>query len=84
MNKFHDYRSKTDVFQSEILLPEGASDVFLNRQALWNHVESCEKRKDAQLAREVVISLPRELSPEQNWELAREFVQDTFVSNGLG
>ena len=83
LNKFHDYRSKTDVFQSEILLPSGANVVFLDREALWNHVEFCERRKDAQLAREVVISLPRELSPEQNWELAREFVQNTFVSQGM-
>ena len=43
---------------------------------------SSEKRKDAQLAREVEVALPRELTQAQAVELAREFVGQEFVSQG--
>ena len=32
---------------------------WTDRAVLWNEVEATEKRKDAQLAREVEIALPR-------------------------
>lgn len=50
---------------------------------LWNTVESIEKRKDAQLAREMDIALPRELSASQRLNLIRVFVKDQFVSLGM-
>lgn len=81
--KEHDYSKKADVLHREILLPEGAPAEFLDRGVLWNAVEACEKRKDAQLAREFNFALPRELSLEQNILLAREFVQETFVGEGM-
>lgn len=81
--KEHDYSKKADVLHREILLPEGAPAEFLDRGVLWNAVEACEKRKDAQLAREFNFALPRELSLEQNILLARGFVQETFVGEGM-
>ncbi len=71
--KTHDYRRKQDVVHKEILLPENAPEWMRDRETLWNHIEEIEKRKDARLAREVQIALPRELTLEQNQELAREF-----------
>ena len=52
---------------------------------LWNAAEAAEKRKDAQVARELVIALPanRELSDEDRLELIRSFAQEHFVSKGL-
>jgi ATP-dependent exoDNAse (exonuclease V) alpha subunit len=46
-------------------------------------VERAEKRADAQLAREVEITLPRELTKEQQIDLVRSFVRDEFVSKGM-
>jgi len=46
----------------------------------WNEVERGEKRKDAQLSREVMIALPAELNHLQKQVLAREYVQAEFVS----
>lgn len=46
-------------------------------------VERAEKRKDAQLAREVEITLPRELSHDQQVALVRSFVREKFVSQGM-
>lgn len=82
-DKTHDYTQKQDVAHTEILLPENAPSKFSDRETLWNTVESVEKRKDAQLAREFNFALPRELTLEQNISLAQEFVKETFVKQGM-
>jgi hypothetical protein len=56
----------SDVDHTEILLPEQAPVWMGNRQTLWNAVEAGEKRKDSQLARELQLALPRELTTQQN------------------
>ncbi|MGB7249899.1 MAG: MobQ family relaxase [Phormidesmis sp.] len=81
--KSHDYTGKSDIYGSEILLPEGAPERMGDRTSLWNEVERVEKRKDAQLSREVMIALPAELSHEQKEALAHEYVQAEFVSQGM-
>ena len=62
LGRAHDFTNKAGVVHSEILLPDGAPARLLDRATLWNEVEAGEKRKDAQLAREIEIALPRELS----------------------
>ncbi|HFF3354074.1 TPA: MobQ family relaxase, partial [Legionella pneumophila] len=79
----HDYSKKQDVVYTEIFLPVGAPEAYKNREVLWNAVEQFEKRKDAQLAREFTISLPRELTIEQNKALISEFVTHEFVGKGM-
>ena len=79
----HDYTHKSKVAYSEILLPENAPRDFLNRSTLWNSVEDIEKSIDAQLAREIVVALPSELSLDQQILLARKYVQETYVSQGM-
>ena len=54
-----DYTQKSEVVFSEILLPDGAPSWMANREALWNAVEAGEKRKDAQLARDIEFALPQ-------------------------
>jgi Ti-type conjugative transfer relaxase TraA len=81
--RLHDYTKKKDVIHREVLLPEGAPRWMGERERLWNFVEAVEKRKDAQLAREFTIALPRELILEENIALARGFVRDTFVKRGM-
>lgn len=79
----YDYTKKQDVVHTEVFLPENAPEEFKNREVLWNTVEKFEKRKDAQLAREFTISLPKELSVEQNKTLISDFVKTEFVSLGM-
>lgn len=79
----HDFSHKSDVVEKAILLPEGSPERFSDRSTLWNEVEKVEKRKDAQLAREFNIALPKELSQEQNWALAKDYVQSEFVDKGM-
>ena len=65
------------------MLPSHAPPDFQNRSALWNSVEKIEKSKNSQLAREIELAIPKELPPEQQIELIREYVKDNFVSVGM-
>ena len=78
-----DYTRKRGVLFSEILVPPNTPDWMHDRAQLWNAVERVEKRKDAQLARDLLLSLPHELTHEQRRDLVREFVLDEFVSQGM-
>ena len=82
-NKSFDYTRKRGVVHTEILLPEGAASWLADRERLWNYVEQSEKRRDAQLAREINIALPHELNAEQRRELLLSFVREQFVSRGM-
>ena len=79
----HDYGRKADVRHTEILLPPGAAPWLADRAALWNAVEASEKRKDSQLAREILVTLPRELPEESRLELVRGFIQSELTSRGM-
>ena len=79
----HDYTRKGGVVHAEILLPMFAPTVFQDRSALWNSVEEIEKSRNAQLAREIEIALPVELSRKEQIRLVRDYVQNTFVSVGM-
>lgn len=74
---------KPDVVHTEIMAPDGAAAWVYDRQVLWNRVERSEKRIDAQLAREVEVTLPRELSRDAQLGLVRTFVRDRYVSAGM-
>jgi ATP-dependent exoDNAse (exonuclease V) alpha subunit len=82
-NKTHDYTKKNNVLLAEIITPEGAPEWMNNREKLWNGVEAGEKRKDAQLAKEVVLVLPRNLNHEQYKEVVRGWIADNITKRGL-
>ena len=65
------------------MLPSHVPPDFQNRSVLWNSVEKIEKSKNSQLAREIELTIPKELPPEQQIELVREYVKDNFVSAGM-
>ena len=84
----HDYDRKQGVDYSEIISPVSANsnssnEWLTNRAELWNKVEQIEKRKDAQLAREVTIAIPTELSKPEQIALVREYVQTNYVAAGM-
>jgi Ti-type conjugative transfer relaxase TraA len=68
-----------------VLLPKGAAARFGAASVLWNAAESAERRKDAQVAREIVLALPAnaDVSTEDRIALARSFAETHFVSKGL-
>lgn len=79
----HDYSNRKDVVFSTILLPEGSAPEFEDREFLWNQVELAEKRRDAQVCKDIVLALPKELDLIQQIELTKRFAQTHFVENGL-
>ncbi|MDE2882612.1 MAG: MobA/MobL family protein [Gemmatimonadetes bacterium] len=79
----HDYSRRGDVDSAEIHVPANAPEWARDRSQLWNAVEASERRKDAQVAREVVMALPVELSGEQRRELVRGFVAQEFTGRGM-
>lgn len=78
----HDYTRKKGVAHAEIFLPKGAPQELIDRQNLWNTLELSEKRKDAQVAREMNVALPVELDNEQKIELAQKFAS-SFTKEGM-
>jgi ATP-dependent exoDNAse (exonuclease V) alpha subunit len=98
-DKTYNYRSRTqEVAYSEIMAPANAPAWLKEpvpdkaagtkkqhdvRQKLWNEIERVEKRKDSTLAREFVLSLPRQLDREQQIELVRGWCQSEFVDKGF-
>ena len=78
-----DYTQKGWVEYSEIILPPNAPGEWNDRAVLWNAVEEAEKSRDCRLAREIEVALPQELSLQENIRLVQEFVQDSFVSDGM-
>ena len=83
LDRDHDLTGKSGVVHSEVLLTENAPEEWRDRERLWNDVEAFEKRKDAQLSREVEFAIPRELNQQQGIELARDFAQAEFVDRGM-
>ena len=79
----HDYTRKGGVVHSEIMLPPHAPPSFSDRSMLWNSVEQIEKSNNSQLAREIEIALPVELSREEQTRLVREYCSSQFVSKGM-
>lgn len=72
----HDYTRRGGVEHSEIVGFDGT------RQELWGGTEQIETRKNARLAVEVEVALPRELSRDQRVELVRSFAHELVAEYG--
>jgi ATP-dependent exoDNAse (exonuclease V) alpha subunit len=82
------YRVTIKVDYSEILTPSAIIIVrdnqwLIEREKLWNQVERSEKRGDAQIARELIIAIPRELEQNNQIALVREYVRTSYVERGM-
>ena len=88
-----DYTRKKGLLHEEFVLPADAPkwvralvadrSVAGASEAFWNKIEAFEKRSDAQLARDLTIALPLELSSEQNIALVRDFVDKHILAKGM-
>lgn len=78
-----DYSKKRGIVYSEIMLCKNAPVGYKDRQALWNAVHKIEKASNAQIYREIEVSLPAGLTFEQQKDIIREYVQTNFVDMGM-
>jgi len=73
--------------ESMILTPSHAPEWTKNRETLWNEVDKIESKnpmtKSPRLATEVLISLPNDLDRDIQTELAKDFVEEEFISKGM-
>jgi ATP-dependent exoDNAse (exonuclease V) alpha subunit len=78
--KTYDHSDRLDVMHKEIILPGqfDADDMAWakDRGNLWNTAENAESRKNARVAREYLVALPVELSPERRVDLVRGFSRE--------
>ena len=79
----HDFTRKRGLVWEQIFLPQNASPEWKSRSNLWNAVEAAEKSKDSRLARELVVALPIELDKTQWIKLLTEYIENTFVADGM-
>lgn len=78
-----DYARRQGVVHTEIMAPADTPAWMRDRSALWNAVEAVERRRDSQLAREIQLALPHEISHEDRLAIVRGFVADQFVDQGM-
>ena len=77
------YSHKSEIVYKEVLLPANAPPEYKDRNALWNSAEAVEKQWNSQLARRIVLAVPREIPKEQYANLIRDYCQNFFVSKGM-
>lgn len=77
-----DYRRRKGVLDARIQLPGGR--LVADRERFWNGVEVHHRRRDAVLAREVVLALPNELDADERAELAFGFACEIANEFGVG
>lgn len=78
-----DYTAKRGVEHAEIVLPAGSPSWATDREALWNAAEAAEKRKDARVAREYEVAIPKELDRAEAVELMRDFAAELVDRYGV-
>ena len=82
--KMHDYsRRSKGVVETAIVGPDNAPGWVHDPGQLWNKVEAGEKRKDAQLAREFILAVPKELSAEAQFQTALDWAKKELVASGM-
>ncbi|CUP46584.1 MobA/MobL family protein [Agathobacter rectalis] len=57
--------------------------ITFQKQRLWNEVLKIEKNADAQLGRSFEFSLPKEWSRQEQIDYTTEYIQKTFVDEGM-
>ncbi len=74
-------RKRSEHVGGGVLLPSGASADLHEPGALWRAAEAAERRSDAQVARQVLVSIPREVPHDRREALARE-IAAPWVADG--
>ena len=82
-NNNYNYSQKSDLGFSEIISPINAPPWVEDRQQLWSKNELANKRRDARVAKEILVALPRELNTSQQQKLVRSFVSNNLTPLGV-
>lgn len=80
-HRIHDYRRRRGVVRASVVLPEG--NPTLSRKKLWNAAERAEKRKNSCVARELMFSLPVELSSDGRQSVVERMAAHLAARHGV-
>ena len=82
-----DYSRMNGLAFSGVFAPKDAPAWATDRQQLWNEVERKEdaskRAADAQLARQIIVALPHELTGQQREWLVKDYVREQFTRKGM-
>lgn len=85
--KTYDHSGRQGVLHKEIMLPNQFSANEMSwakdRSSLWNAAERAEVRRDARTAREYLVALPAELSPQARINLVTGFSRELVERYGF-
>ncbi len=79
----HDYSKKKGIVKTDCFVFIGDRKVTIKRSDLWNLAERSEKRKDGRTAREIIVSLPHELSAGSRQILVEKFTESISKKYGV-
>jgi hypothetical protein len=83
----YDHSGRRDILHKEIMLPnQFAAEKMAwakDRSNLWNSAEDAERRGDARTAREYLVALPPELSPQARINLVKGFSRELVERYGF-
>lgn len=71
----YDYSRKQGIAATFVVAPFGAPEWAYDRGELWSRVETAERHPRAATFREVLVSVPREIPPEEREAFIRRAVQ---------
>ena len=86
-NVTYNFKHKGDNVYHTVLLPEHADKRFNSLAEFMNEVEHCEKRKDSQLLKDIVLALPddKELTLQDRINITHLLIEKrAWVKEGLG
>lgn len=86
-NITYNFKHKGDNVYHTVLLPEHADKRFNSVAEFMNEVEHCEKRKDSQLLKDIVLALPddKELTLQDRINITHLLIEKrAWVKEGLG
>ena len=86
-NITYNFKNKGDNVYHAILLPEHVDKKFNSISEFMNEVERCEKRKDSQLLKDIILALPddKELTLEDRVNITHLLIEKRgWVKEGLG
>ena len=86
-NVTYNFKHKGDNVYHTVLLPEHADKRFSSVAEFMNEVERCEKRKDSQLLKDIVLALPddKELTLQDRINITHLLIEKrAWVKEGLG
>ena len=79
--ELYNYQAQEDLVCSSVILPAGAPEIYKDPERLCNSLEMYEKSETAQVAKKVIVALPREFDRDLQVKVIEDFISKNFTKN---